>query len=441
MNAAHKVLAGALDSNGPEIIQVTVLRGFAEFLQGEDDLVNSLQREESNPMDEENEEEIPKKQDSSGDSVIPTILQNHLKKILKLVSSSNPAVRLETIRVIFVSLRMGLINPFQCIPSTICFLTDTDQSVYNDAVKMLTFFNEKRPRELRNKAIHGLEECFGFQRSINLQFDPFSRKHVRQDYHKGLSRLYAMISAGKDDRDRFLKGIIQKIKLTLQFLDKSKSERKTAAFVDIPSKVAFYACIVANLPFDYDEPLLVVYHINKILGTEGAQLYETVNDTAASSTPNADSKGQSGREKTALQVTIFSILLKLSQYMKEAYQLNDAKCESWTPYLSNKNSMQKCGRKIEDINFSLADIPGDEDGLQKKISCFLRAMETDSVKLKAAYKRQTRRRTTKKKRKAYVEEKEGMESDVGWTNDGDEDWVPDQARRTVKRKGSKRSLH
>jgi len=423
-------------------MQITALRGFAEFLQGEDDLVYKIQKQEStaslNPNAEE-DSEIPKREDDTTDSVIPTIMQHHLKAILRLFQSKNADVRFQALKVVFQSLRMGLINPFQCIPSAICLLTDENKDVNSDALRLILFFNEKRPKELRNRAINGIEACFNFQRALNPNFDPFSRDAFSDTFFGGLSRLYALVAQKREDRNSFLKAIID-AKIKNGILSANEKKRKSQAAGLLPKKVAFLCTILANLNYDYDEPLLIIFYINKILGTEGSQLYEFVKNSVDKEDTNVkidDIKGS--------QLSIFSVLIKLQQFLKDAYQLTDAKCETWTPYLSNKAATQKAGRKLELVEFLLYDIPqpgkdssnpqpgkdsSNPNSVSRQIAYFLEGMEKESIQLQASYKKKPRRRS--KKKKNYVESQED-EDTLGLPKDKeDDDWVPGRQKRLKK---------
>jgi len=418
MNRAHDVLSDALKPGTSEKMHITILRSVFEFLEGEDKLVTSLQTVESKT--EGGDEDEAEDQSERAESVIPTVMQNHLKSFLRLIKSPQGDVRYYALMVIRTAVKQGLVNPIQCIPFGICTLTDTQKRIRDEAVKMVQFFNEKRPIDLRNRALYGIEECYDFQRCINRNFDPFGDTMSLSGILGGLQKLYRLISPKKADRDKLLRGLVEKMKSIVGGLS---SEQKQAKLQDNVKKVAFLAVILANLPYDYDEPLLIVFYVRKVVGTEGAQLYEKV-----SCLEKKKDKSKDICKMSNLSVA-FSVLLDLEHYMKDAYQLNDDKCNSWSPYLSNKASTARCGRKQEALEFGLDGIAGYPKKAETKqlFSYFLRAMEKDSVSLQVSYRKKPRK--SKKRKKKYTEEEEdphrgGDSGARSWKEKEDKNWVP-----------------
>uniref|UniRef100_A0A7S2XD29 Uncharacterized protein n=1 Tax=Lotharella oceanica TaxID=641309 RepID=A0A7S2XD29_9EUKA len=204
----------------------------------------------------------------------------------------------------------------------------------------------------------------------------------------------------------------------------------------VSQKVGFLAHTLASLPYDYDEPLLIIFYINKLLGTDGAKVQEEVRQIVE----GRDNLAKELLRLKCLQAMIFSVLLRIRMYLKEAYQLNDAKCESWTPYLSNKASSLKCGRKLENLEFDLSSLPklpmesDQERSYYSQFDCFLQGMEKeDQMNLKVSYKKQPRRKASRKKKKAYVETDDLNESNAWRDTNDDEVWVPDGGRKSSKR--------
>lgn len=308
-------------------------------------------------------------QDASS-SLTASLVQTHSQAILARLFDSSVRVRVSAVLMVGTMLRQGLINPLQCIEPMVALETDDRWVMHHTAHQFLADLDKRHPGFLKTRVVQGMLQGYEYSTKVAGHAAPKvivppkgSGDHFvigpLQPTFSVYSRLYrTCIATDPKQRLYFLNASV-----ALFFFDSSlfAPDRKTGKFTILPNKqryqsvkvIEYVAETLATLPYTlYDEPLFLVYHINRLMSLYGDALRNILDPHFA----HAERKGGAGqgqeeeekdighRENTqgrclepehvrrlVQMIMQLAILLNLKQYLKSTYNLTDARCAKFNP--------------------------------------------------------------------------------------------------------------
>ncbi|MCL7033996.1 hypothetical protein MKW94_025445 [Papaver nudicaule] len=305
------------------------------------------------------------------------IIQLYWDCILKVCLDMNEQVRQSAVKIVEVVLRQGLVHPITCVPSLIALETDPQEVNSKLAHHLLSNMNEKYPSFFESRLGDGLQMSFFFIQSMTLRLVEYS-KGKGQGIIKGkadgnsfdlarlgVSRIYRLIRGNRISRNKFMYSVVHKFE--------SASCRISLKEAFIPF-LMYSTEILASLPFATpDEPLYLIYSINRVIQVragaleanmkalisrllengihttphENGRLQQdttpspvssniTTEDPQRHSSTSNDSNGLIENDMQKIQVDCQSaialqLLLKLKRHLKIIFNLNDARCQAYSP--------------------------------------------------------------------------------------------------------------
>ncbi|KAJ8557203.1 hypothetical protein K7X08_002828 [Anisodus acutangulus] len=371
------------------------------------------------------------------------IVQLYWAKILERCLDVNEQVRQSALKIVEVVLRQGLVHPITCVPSLIALETDPQEVNSKLAHHLLMNMNEKYPSFFESRLGDGLQMSFMFIEAMNKggsqslkpqskapgimsgKSDPGSFTHARL----GVSRIYKLIRGNHISRNKFMASVVRKF--------------DTPSWSDSAVPFLIYCTeILALLPFTSpDEPLYLIYSINRIIqvraGTVEANMKgflqflqagsQKINASGSIQTePNqpvrceaetmvTTAKIEEGLEGDHVGVDYGSVysymphlaslnphgisiadlqkiqveclaagalqlLLRLKRHLKIVYDLNDARCQAYSPNEPPKPgegfSRQSLPFNVNEINI---EPPKNYEDFVRRYQDFKNALKEDTV--------------------------------------------------------------
>lgn len=371
------------------------------------------------------------------------IIQLYWAKILERCLDVNEQVRQSALKIVEVVLRQGLVHPITCVPSLIALETDPQEVNSKLAHHLLMNMNEKYPSFFESRLGDGLQMSFMFMQAMNTggsqilksqskapgitsgKSEPGSFTHARL----GVSRIYKLIRGNRISRNKFMASVVRKF--------------DTPNWSDSVVPFLIYCTeILASLPFTSpDEPLYLIYSINRIIqvraGTVEANMKgflqflqagcQKINASGNIQTePNqpircetetmvANTKIEEGLEGDHVGVDYGSVdsymphlaslnphgisnadwqmiqveclaagalqlLLRLKRHLKIVYDLNDARCQAYSP---NEPLKPGEGLSRQSLPFNVNEIniehPKNYEDFVRRYQDFKNALKEDTV--------------------------------------------------------------
>lgn len=199
------------------------------------------------------------------------IIQLYLKDILNSLLNTNVNVRLNSMKVIQLVLRQGLVHPIQIVPYLICLSTDTLQENAHRADHHLQEIDKQYPGFINMKSQAGIQLSYELQ-SILQQY---GKDHVvvirgymvkeKGEQPTALnSFLYSLLRTTKPQRRALVQAIIK------QFDEHRTTLRQMLYLAD---NLAYFPYTVQ------DEPLYIIHQIDLLITVAGTSLLQTFKDS------------------------------------------------------------------------------------------------------------------------------------------------------------------
>ncbi|KAG5186542.1 sister chromatid cohesion C-terminus-domain-containing protein [Tribonema minus] len=316
-------------------------------------------------------------QDSES-SVVGGVLQLHV-----------PAVR----RLLYHENVEGLVDPLETVPHLVALQSDPAAPVRSEAMRQIMVEDEKRRDVVQMRVMDGMFLAYAWTAAAPVVLlpadDPISDAHGPSSV---FSAIYSTcIQQAFGARNVFLRHVTSlfeersrdKVKVLMQTArDRLHQHASTPALqtataagagpsvrqrrqslltkqreggpgIDEPLQLRllwFLAMMLAHLPYDKEEePLLVIYHINKIVSLYGSEIAlalrrqmgalglplpsnDSDDDDVADMTDG--SEGASGTGAAALKCSsaaAMCMLLQLKHHLKQTHHLSDARCQAFAP--------------------------------------------------------------------------------------------------------------
>ena len=458
LTGALNLLRKALDTSSTEMVYIAVMSSFRDFLDGEEEIAlrHEDRRKRGNraggatadsDMDDSEEADAQSgrftvRERDVSDSVIPSIVQNLLSRVLSLCKAGSALVRFEALSLACVAVQMGLVTPISCMSTVICLLTDPDSKVRTMATDQLTIIAEKHRADLKVRISEGLDECFSFQRSVNASFDAFNFRSTGSLVFDGISRLYSVLASERSDRIKFVNDVTDLLLATVSTTGSAGSSG--SARHERSARAALFANILAMLPYSNDEPFHIIRRLQRGVDAGGSGLQADMEEL----TKETGSPGFVSKMKPKVELSVvYCIMLKLDHFLHQAYQITDEKWAMWTPHAPQKSAI-RIGRRLEHMKLDLRNLPDPfgssvtSEQLLSYYRIFVDCMSRDSVALQVSFRKPPRKSGNSRRKKSPQASPKSSKKGKGAE---DEDWVPGGKRKRAQgrsyggRRKSKRS--
>lgn len=199
------------------------------------------------------------------------IIQLYLKDILNSLLHPNVSVRLNSVKVIQLVLRQGLVHPIQIVPYLICLSTDSVQENAHRADHHLQEIDKQYPGFVHWKSQAGIQLSYELQTILQQQGKDKADAVVRgfMIKEKGEqptalnSFLYTLLRTTKPQRRALVQAIIK------QFDDRATLRQ-----------MLYLADNLAYFPYTVqDEPLYIINHIDSLITVTGTSLLQTFRES------------------------------------------------------------------------------------------------------------------------------------------------------------------
>ncbi|CAM6093121.1 unnamed protein product [Calypogeia fissa] len=391
------ILEASLSANADYRIKMQMLRNFSDYLLDVEEKMGIGEVENHDT----GSKAVPVAAGAGDSNICGGIIQLHWDQILERCLDSSIQVRQSSLKVVEVVLRQGLVHPMTCVPQLIALETDHYEANSKLAHRLLVNLLEKYPSFFESRLGDGLQLSFSFLQSggagdslgsANTANGPVRGKQsIAKIAKSGISRIYKLIRGSRVSRNKFLSSVIRKF--------------DTAASGN-PSSVPFLvycAEVLSSLPFGLpDEPLYIVYSINRVVQVRGgvleASMKASISDGSLGVVAKhvlgemAEEKQQKGKEAYDMNATedlipeapvervddtegipqdalerlqadcssamALALLLRLKRHLKIMYNLNDARCQDYSPTETIKPG-DIISRRDTIKEFSTAELPTD----------------------------------------------------------------------------------
>lgn len=195
------------------------------------------------------------------------IIQLYLKDILGSLLHSNLNVRLNSLKVVQLVLRQGLVHPIQIVPYLICLSTDSFRENAHRADHHLQEIDKQYPGFVNMKSQAGIQLSFDLQ--AVLQGHVESRKNIvrgfivkeKDEQPSALNGfLYTLLRNAKPQRRALVQGIVK------QFDEQRTTLRHMIYLAD---NLAYFPYTVQ------DEPLYLMHQIDLMITVSGTSLLQS----------------------------------------------------------------------------------------------------------------------------------------------------------------------
>ncbi|XP_021770923.1 sister chromatid cohesion protein SCC2-like isoform X2 [Chenopodium quinoa] len=456
-----KILSATLSSSCDARLKLQALQNMYDYLLDAESQLGS-DTVEDNVVDcsHDGGSVVPVAAGAGDTNICGGIVQLYWNHILERCLDTNDQIRQSGLKIVEVALRQGLVHPITCVPYLIALETDPLEVNSKLAHHLLMNMNEKYPAFFESRLGDGLQLSFNFIRSMNENsVNPSSKIHFNVAENKGkhedasfanarigVSRIYKLIRGNRVSRNKFMSSVIRK------FDNPSWSET-------VVSFLMYCTEILALLPFTTpDEPLYLIYTINRVIqvrsGTleaglkafsshfsqrssqkvltengsvlqelpfgsllassvsfelngqvevpEDGHFHSTVNEETVHTRPAGPcvlaEDDQQRIQAVCLAATALQLLLKLKRHLKIMYNLDDVRCQAFSPADPPKSgevlSRQNIPFSIGVIN---VDMPSTSEELTQRYQEFKNALREDTVDYSAYTANIKRKRPTSKR--------------------------------------------
>lgn len=191
------------------------------------------------------------------------IIQLYLKEILNSLLHANLNVRLNSMKVVQLVLRQGLVHPIQIVPYLICLSTDIFRENAHRADHHLQEIDKQYPGFVNMKSQAGIQLSFELQTVLQSQkkiVRGFTVKEKDEQPTALNGFLYSLLRSTKPQRRALVQAIIK------QF-----DEQRTTL-----RHMLYLADNLAYFPYSVqDEPLYIVHQIDLLITVAGTSLLQT----------------------------------------------------------------------------------------------------------------------------------------------------------------------
>ncbi|KNA11489.1 hypothetical protein SOVF_134510 isoform B [Spinacia oleracea] len=482
-----KILAETLASSCDARLKLQALQNMYDYLlDAESQLGSDTVEDNVVDCSEDGGSVVPVAAGAGDTNICGGIVQLYWNHILERCLDTNEQIRQSSLKIVEVALRQGLVHPITCVPYLIALETDPLEVNSKLAHHLLMNMNEKYPAFFESRLGDGLQLSFNFiqsmsENSVNLNSKTEVKvaENLKGKYEDasfanariGVSRIYKLIRGNRVSRNKFMSSVIRKF-------DNPCWRGKVVPFL------MYCAEILALLPFTApDEPLYLVYTINRVVqvrsGTLEANLKafsshfsqrssqkdmtengsickELPVDSLSASSVTFELNGQvqlpedghfhcTSKEENVhtrnigprllteddqqriqavcLAATALQLLLKLKRHLKIVYNLDDVRCQAFSPAEPPKSGEALSRQNIPfNIGVTNTNLPSTCEELTQTYQEFKNALREDTVDYSTytanIKKKRPPSRRGGKPRMVCREDEDCEDDDEDWTGGG-----------------------
>ncbi|XP_026436301.1 sister chromatid cohesion protein SCC2-like isoform X3 [Papaver somniferum] len=373
-----KILEATLAPGSDDRLKMQALQNVYEYLlDSESEMGTDKTTSSTTTQYADAAQNVPVAAGAGDTNICGGIVQLYWDSILKVCLDMNEQVRQSAVKIVEVVLRQGLVHPITCVPHLIALETDPQEVNSKLAHHLLGNMNEKYPSFFESRLGDGLQMSFFFIQSMTLRSVEYPKEKGsgiikgKADGNSfnlarlGVSRIYRLIRGNRISRNKFMYSVVHKFE--------SASCRISLKEAFIPF-LKYSTEILASLPFATpDEPLYLIYSINRVIQVKAGALEAnlkalisrlmetgiqttpqengriqqdatpspvssniTTEDSKRHSSTSSDSGGLIEIDMQNIQVdcltaTALQLLLKLKRHLKITFNLDDARCQAYSP--------------------------------------------------------------------------------------------------------------
>ncbi|KAF6165155.1 hypothetical protein GIB67_000739 [Kingdonia uniflora] len=494
----REILEATLSSGSDARLKMQALQNMHEYLLDAESQMGTDKNGSSNVIQypEEGGHSVPVAAGAGDTNICGGIIQLYWEGILGRCMDMNEEVRQSALKIVEVVLRQGLVHPITCVPYLIALETDAQEVNSKLAHHLLLSMNEKHPDFFESRLGDGLQMSFNFIHSLantSLEYSnqgkPSGNMKAKSDGNTfvharlGVSRIYRLIRGNRVSRNKFLSSVVRKF-------DSPSCNQSVIPFL------MYCTEILASLPFTApDEPLYLIYTINRVLQVRSGSLEATMKALSSCSIQEdkhaiSDENGVLQQDSSVLQQEPYSsahsvsihikeedailysptlgvscdilkdnlqsnqadcqaaialqLLLKLKRHLKVAFGLSDARCQEFSP-----NDPLKLGEALSrqnipfDIRGTHISLPTSHKEMIERYQEFKVALKDDTVDYSAYTSSIKRKRPAARSSRASGRSSRptGFYDEEG-DDDIDEDWaagkISDSGRKSNVGRGRQR---
>jgi len=290
--------------------------------------------------------------DETDCGVVSGVIQTLLEDIKSLCRAVEGNVRESACRLIQEIIIQGMINPIEALAELIALSCDPEPLTGDIAIKNVRSLADRHAVFFKSTFVDGLLLAFKSQSLIKGDnFDPLRI----EDVTKRTSRLYQILK--QTDRYRQSRHIIVAEILRVCNFEIAIKKLDSPDGQGVAAWVCFATGIIASFPFDQDEPLFLVHHLDTSLQSLGGMIDADVKlayDKLQKAKTNPDKNHNSQDPLPVDLLTVYRAQLQrglataarvhLRHYLVESYGLTDRAIAEFRP----KMSKTLCHRKKHD---------------------------------------------------------------------------------------------
>ncbi|CAK4130171.1 unnamed protein product [Aphanomyces euteiches] len=378
-------------------VRTQILASLTELLQAEEARLEKLHETQ---LSTQSREHVQGDQEGEA-SYIGSVMQAQLQNILKAALQKEASIRSQAISCLGLLLTQGLKQIMYHIAT-----------VRDAAYMHLVGIHEKFPTMVSGPAIQGIYSSYQFQMRA------FGKCTVcDEDGVCFLGRVYrACIQGNSSQRNSFFNGLLN--------VFREKGPIFTAlADQKIPPVMAlgylsYVAQILSVLPYDVeDEPLFIVYTINRevslTLGAIQDKMQKVLGREATFDNMPVSEPWRPELTTVGHAAFATALLIRLKLALKEAYNLDNEKCQTFQTTKSTKANEVPVTRAKENIVLDLNDMLAEEDVKNgwMHLTWLGNAAKTDQAQLDFDFENPQMKKKPKSKRCRKRKEKKDEEDE------------------------------
>ncbi|CAK4508591.1 unnamed protein product [Aphanomyces euteiches] len=378
-------------------VRTQILASLTELLQAEEARLEKLHETQ---LSTQSREHVQGDQEGEA-SYIGSVMQAQLQNILKVALQKEASIRSQAISCLGLLLTQGLKQIMYHIAT-----------VRDAAYMHLVGIHEKFPTMVSGPAIQGIYSSYQFQMRA------FGKCTVcDEDGVCFLGRVYrACIQGNSSQRNSFFNGLLN--------VFREKGPIFTAlADQKIPPVMAlgylsYVAQILSVLPYDVeDEPLFIVYTINRevslTLGAIQDKMQKVLGREATFDNMPVSEPWRPELTTVGHAAFATALLIRLKLALKEAYNLDNEKCQTFQTTKSTKANEVPVTRAKENIVLDLNDMLAEEDVKNgwMHLTWLGNAAKTDQAQLDFDFENPQMKKKPKSKRCRKRKEKKDEEDE------------------------------
>ncbi|ORY01377.1 hypothetical protein K493DRAFT_405563 [Basidiobolus meristosporus CBS 931.73] len=317
--SSQQLMGDIFASNSIEL-KTQLLKVYLDFLLAEQKKSELLEKEHDKDAPVDIKVLVGNAEELGEAGVSSSLMQCYLDKILDCMLSEQNTLRQLALDVVSQIIQQGLVHPLKCVPAIVALETSHEKNFREKAYKMHCHLNEKYPSFIHSRNVDAVRTAYDYQRQITKDKPILGYAIVKLDTKPEalLNSMYTLVKEKRQRRHDFLKSLIKTFDFDL--------ERTAESAVDL----GFCKFVCENLSVlnykTFEEVLYLIYTINQVLSVTGTNVMHQIE-----SQPH-------GIDAVPPKIRVYrkiagcmGLLITLKEYLKVAYSLNEAKCQSFNP--------------------------------------------------------------------------------------------------------------